>query len=145
MKFDVDESHLQWERKIWGYVSHIFQSDHLGLSLLRVIEGFQCSQHWHNDRDNTFIVLSGKIVVEERQMAWDRSDLSSLVLGPVRRIVLCPGEIHTVPVGNLHRFQVINTGVVVEVYRPTPTKTDAVVMANDIVRLDVGGPINAGS
>ena len=54
-----------WEDKCWGRVMHCFSSDLASVSYLEVEAGYRCSRHWHVDRLNEFIVISGKIVVEQ--------------------------------------------------------------------------------
>jgi len=114
------------EEKCWGSVIHVFASERAATSCLWVKAGFQCSRHYHEDRANQFTVMSGRIKVEE----WPRE-------GGVTTTMLSEGETHTVPSGRVHRFRVLESGQVVEVYYPDNGGT---VRLDDIVRLDEGGP-----
>jgi mannose-6-phosphate isomerase-like protein (cupin superfamily) len=116
---------LHYEQKIWGEVSHFFASDHAAVSHLRVKAGYQCSRHIHLQRANMFSVLSGQLIIEEwRPKLWF--------------FHLVPGESHTVPSGILHRFRVLESGEVIEVYWPD---RGGIVLLDDIQRLDEGGRI----
>jgi mannose-6-phosphate isomerase-like protein (cupin superfamily) len=117
-----------WEPKCWGEVWHLFASDHAAVSHLKLNAGFQCSRHYHEHRVNQFAVLSGKIAVDE----WFGDE--------VRTIELTPGRFHTVYSLVIHRFRVLESGEIVEVYYPD---NDGQVRINDIVRLDEGGPIES--
>ncbi len=122
-----------WTKKVWGSVWHVFASPHAAVSHLRLDAGFRCSRHWHESRVNQFNVLSGKILVE----MW----LCGTGLAPYFTW-LGPGESLTVPAYEVHRFTVLEPGEVVEVYWPA-TEADE-VLADDIVRLDEGGPVEGG-
>lgn len=121
----MDGTAFQYEKKCWGECAHVFASDHAAVSHLLVRMGYRCSRHVHKHRANAFNVLSGEILVEE----W----------GPGLRaetIRLIPGRSHTVPSGVLHRFRVVKSGEVIEVYWPD---NGGVVRLDDIERLDHGG------
>jgi len=113
------------EDKVWGKVTHLFQSDYAAVSYLEVQAGFQCSRHIHYWRANQFSVVSGRIIVEE----W--------VGGLLHSINLNPGESYTVISRIPHRFRVKESGVVIEVY--WPDRPDGKVLLDDIVRFNVGG------
>jgi hypothetical protein len=53
-----------------------------------------------------------------------------------KRTRLNPGDVHDVNAGIVHKFEVIESGIVVEVYWPAVG-----VSFKDIKRLDVGGSI----
>jgi hypothetical protein len=114
------------EQKVWGEVQHVFDSETLGVSILKVEEGTYCSRHRHHERINRFIGITAVIAVVHYE-ADGKTELSRASIGP--------GGIHDVPVGVYHRFEVIKGGHLVEVYYP-PLKS---VRADDIERLDVGG------
>ena len=119
-----------WEEKCWGRVLHCFSNEQASVSYLEVLEGNQCSRHYHKKRANTFIVVSGMIVVEK----WrSHADDAPIVTTP-----LYPMDSTTVPSGQLHRFKVLESGTVIEVYFPDK---GGKVDLDDIERLDVGGPI----
>ena len=115
------------EQKIWGVVQHIFASPHCAVSILETKKGAYCSRHKHLARVNRFVVCTGSIDVVE--YAEDQSEAVRKTLGP--------GEIADVAAGTFHRFEVNESGLVVEVYWPA-SKFDEVQLT-DIHRLDVGG------
>lgn len=94
------------ELKIWGEVTHIFASDHAAVSLLKVSRGFRCSRHRHRHRHNMFAVQTGAILVE----TWE------VLNGDKKVRMVSPGSTFSVPPGVWHRFNVIHSGRVVEVY-----------------------------
>lgn len=119
---------MKSESKAWGFVRHVFDSPHAAVSVLDTKTGAFCSRHTHEQRSNLFFVQSGVIEVVEYDHKGEMETL---------RKRLHPGEVHSVPAGVVHRFEVILGGVVVEVY--APGKEGDIVSINDIQRLDVGG------
>ncbi len=115
-----------WEDKIWGQVWHIFNSDQSAVSHLQVEKGHCCSRHKHLERANMFAVISGVIEIEQ----WN-GDLGTMM---VRKLV--PGDTCIVPSGIIHRFRVIESGQVIEIY--WPDVSGGKVQEDDIVRLDEG-------
>lgn len=120
------------EKKVWGQVSHIFASPHAAVSILDVEAGFCCSTHKHIYRLNMFVVMSGEVAIK-----WKGGE------SPLERkwnsIVLSSGDDFTVQIGIWHRFEVLASGKIVEVY--WPGKEGDVVSLDDIIRADVGGPV----
>ncbi len=119
---------LVWEKKVWGKVLHIFHSEHAAVSYLVVNKGFQCSRHYHNNRVNQFSVISGRIAIEQ----WHEGRI-------VCESILEPGENCAVLDKIEHRFKVLESGQMVEVY--WPSAIHKTVSLDDIVRIDEGGPI----
>jgi len=118
-----------WEEKCWGRVMHCFANEQASVSYLEVVEGNQCSKHYHQERANTFIVVSGIIAVE----TWDGfPDVKPNVK------LLGESDTFTVPSGVVHQFKVFKSGTLIEVYHPD---RGGKVKLDDIVRLTVGGPI----
>ena len=112
----------KWEEKVWGWAWHIHASDQTAVSFLVTEKGFRCSRHSHRDRVNLFAVVAGKIAVQE----WHDGNL--------KEIILSPGQTYKVHNKILHRFRVLKSGMVIEVYW-----VDAKVDLDDIHRLDQGG------
>jgi len=123
-----------WESKIWGLVQHVFLSNQAAISVLQVERGFQCSKHYHNYRVNQFTVISGKLLIQE----FPSVCCDCPVCSGVNELVLGPGQSYKVYPGRVHRFRVLQSGKVVEVY--WGYKEHDVVSIDDIVRLDEGGP-----
>lgn len=118
-----------WETKCWGSVWHCFASEDVAVSHLRLTAGWRCSRHSHRHRTNHFYLLGGRVAVEEWR--WG-PDVDPLVTK------LGPGECLAVDVDVVHRFTVLESGEMVEVYRPA--YNSVAVRMDDIDRLDEGGP-----
>lgn len=110
------------EVKAWGKVRHLFDTPQCAVSVLEVEKGGYSSRHYHEWRINRFLVQSGQIEV----VHYDGSH--------EERFTLKPGDVHDVPAGVVHRFEVVESGIVVEVYWPAVG-----VSIQDIKRLDTGG------
>ena len=120
--------HQVVEDKCWGKVAHLFNADHCAVSYLEVNAYFRSSRHRHDWRANQFSVVTGRIAVEE-------FDEASLTLK--KSTVVDPGQSYTVPSGVVHRFRVLKSGVVIEVY--WPDVPGGAALLDDITRFDVGG------
>ncbi len=118
----------QWEKKIWGKVAHLQISDHCLISYLHVEKGHYCSKHVHHYRTNTFIVMSGVL----RIILYKGFELEE-----ERSSIISPGVIHFVAAGEWHRFDVLESGDVIEVYHPG--YEGATVDLSDIEREYPGG------
>lgn len=119
------------EKKCWGSVAHVFHSLEAATSFLNVDAGWQCSRHYHKHRANQFFVISGRIIVEE----W-----AETLPGKRHVMVLGPGMSCVVQNMNWHRFKVLDSGSMVEVY--WSDRIEFIVRLDDIVRYDVGGKFN---
>ena len=115
------------ELKVWGVAQHIFSSPHCAVSILETKKGAYCSRHKHLSRVNRFVVCTGSIDVVEYDDAQTET----------KRKRLEPGDVLDVAANVFHRFEVNESGLVVEVYWPA-SKFDEVQLT-DIHRLDVGG------
>ena len=116
----------KWEKKCWGEVWHLFVSEHAAVSYLKLNKGFRCSQHHHEERANQFVVISGRIVVEEFSHGTTPTEVR-----------LGSDHSYIVPSGIKHRFRVLESGQVVEIY--WPDVHGGKVRQDDIVRFDEGG------
>lgn len=116
------------EQKVWGTAMHVFNSNFVAISILQTIAGGYCSRHSHKQRINRFIVQSGAIDVVEYDASGENE---------ISRIRMIAGDVHDVETEVVHRFEVVSSGVVVELYFPTcPGGT---ISSDDIDRIDVGG------
>jgi len=132
MTADMHEWEEHWETKCWGRVLHVFESDEVAVSVLRVEKGFRCSRHLHQFRRNQFDVVSGRIEVWE----WtDEDDLRKNPTRPMNMSRLFSGMSIRIGAGRPHMFRVLEDGIVVEVY----TADKGPVKLDDIVRFDEGG------
>lgn len=112
------------EQKAWGTALHIFNNPNVAVSVLTTVAGGYSSKHWHKARVNRFVVLSGAIDVIE----YDPKGRTELHRQPMKS-----GDLFDVQPGVVHRFEVRESGQVIEVYWPAEVRLD------DITRLDTGG------
>lgn len=115
-----------FEKKVWGSVWHLFTSHSAAVSHLKLKAGFCCSRHKHLERANQFSVISGRVAIQQ----WDKFD-------DMTEVILESGNSLTVPSGVIHRFRVLQSGTMVEVY--WPDVACGWVRLDDIERLDEGG------
>ncbi len=115
----------KWEKKDWGRVAHVLISEQCIVSHLEVEAGGYCSTHRHRYRTNLFFVITGKIQVD------------TFGTNPECHIIE-RGESAFVEAGTFHRFEVIESGTVIEVYGPGEG-LDPKVSIDDIDRLNQGG------
>ena len=121
------------EAKIWGTAKHVFSDPNAAVSILETVIGGYCSRHSHAQRVNRFIVHSGSIDVVEYTEDGEQETARTWVR---------PGEVYDVDAGVVHRFEVIQPGLVIEVY--FPAKPGCKVSHDDIQRLDIGGRCISG-
>lgn len=113
------------ETKIWGSVKHLFDGP-VAMSSLQVEAGSFCSLHRHLHRWNHFFVISGEITI-----VLYNGDMTVS-----RRVVLKAHQSYTVKPGMLHKFEVGESGRVVEVYW---TEDGHSASIDDIERIKEGG------
>lgn len=119
------------ETKVWGTATHVFASPQAAVSILDTLKGGYCSRHFHSQRVNRFVVHTGVINVVE----YDPGGTVE-----VSRTKLQSGDMHDVEAGVVHRFEVVEPGLVVEIYYPSRPQDR--VSQDDIIRLDLGGIAN---
>ena len=124
-----------WEEKCWGRVQHIFASDYTAVSHLEIVKGFRCSMHRHFERTNLFAVIEGRVQIIVRGYSRQPSDEQIIELGP--------GDVTTVLAWVWHRFVVLESGRMVEVYERS--RPGSVCRLDDIQREDEGGPIETSA
>lgn len=116
------------ESKAWGSTMHVFSEPTAAVSILETEQGGYCSRHLHVQRVNRFAVHSGVIqVVEYTEDGMEE----------VSRVTMRSGDVLDVAAGTVHRFEVLEPGIVVEVY--FPVAPGCKVSHGDILRLDTGG------
>jgi mannose-6-phosphate isomerase len=99
--------------KVWGYEHWLVNRDYCG-KMLHLDRGKQCSLHYHERKDETIFVMSGRV----------RLELGDAVM------VLCAGDSQHVGAGTKHRFAGLDHSVILEI----STHDD-----NDTVRLEPSG------
>ena len=114
------------DEKWWGKARHAFDSPHCAVSILYTELGGYCSRHFHKHRVNRFLVISGSLDVVTYSGNLEET-----------RERLGPGDVMDIESNIVHRFEVIEPGIVLEVYWPSSPGVS--VRLDDIERLDIGG------
>jgi mannose-6-phosphate isomerase-like protein (cupin superfamily) len=108
--------------KVWGTTSLIHASRYVQAHLLEIRAGGFCSEHRHERKTNTFIVLRGRLEVRtwpDMTNAFDATELEA-------------GQSMAVPVGVYHQFRAIDDTLCIEFY-------EAAEIEEDIHRRTQGG------
>ena len=107
-------------RKAWGYENVLVSESEYTLKELHIYAKKKCSLHYHEKKKETFVVQSGLVRLEQRDV---RSQ-------PIDEL-LKPGEQRTIMPKTPHRFSSIYGAVMLEV---STRHEDA-----DVVRLEPSG------
>lgn len=83
--------------KVWGEEHWIVNREYCGKKLI-LKRGFRCSMHQHQNKDEVFYVISGKVFLE---------------LGNQERVMV-PGDHQHVPQGVPHRFWGVEDAEIIE-------------------------------
>jgi quercetin dioxygenase-like cupin family protein len=83
--------------KVWGSEEWIVNRDYCGKKLT-LNKGFRCSMHYHKNKDETFYILSGKVLLE---------------IGMQKNIML-PGDSMLIKPGQKHRFTGLENSEIME-------------------------------
>lgn len=83
--------------KVWGEERWIVNRDYCG-KLLVLKKGFRCSMHHHKNKDETFYVNKGKVLLELDGM----------------KIVMNPGDAQLVKPNQPHRFTGLEDSEIIE-------------------------------
>ena len=104
--------------KPWGYEVWWARTDRYVGKILHINKGASLSLQYHNVKDETILVQSGRMLVETKGKAET---------GELRRIEMKPGDVFHVTPGTLHRMTGIEDCDLVEVSTPE---------LDDVVRLE---------
>lgn len=97
--------------KVWGAETLIANRGFCG-KRMTLFRGFRCSAHFHPVKDESFLVLSGRMLAEvgaPGMAALDKYDIDRM-----RRVEMHPGDSLDVPPMTLHRFTGLEDTVFVE-------------------------------
>jgi len=125
----MNQNTNNWIKKVWGQTRLVIESPRFQRHELQTEAGGYCSWHYHDDRENLFVVESGMIAVLQL-FGWKYT-----------RRVLGVGESMFVPAKVVHQFQVIESGRVVEEYWPAEHR--GTISLGDIERLTIGGMLDS--
>jgi mannose-6-phosphate isomerase-like protein (cupin superfamily) len=84
-------------KKEWGHEEWITNRDYCGKKLV-LNKGFRCSMHFHKNKDETFYILTGKVLME---------------IGMQKNIML-PGHSILIKPGQKHRFTGLENSEIME-------------------------------
>lgn len=95
-------------QKTWGYEKIIVNNEKYCMKELHLNKNFQCSLHYHQDKDETFYVQSGHVFLEVE------SFIPGVGLQGTTRH-LKAGDIFRLRPGTWHRFTGIENSLIIEV------------------------------
>lgn len=73
--------------KCWGKNIEIFKNDSVSANLLHLVKGGVCSWHFHKHKNNTFYVVSGKVLIKtEYNETILEPEQSILINAPVKHL-----------------------------------------------------------
>jgi D-lyxose ketol-isomerase len=82
--------------KVWGYEEWIVNDVYCG-KILNLKKGYKCSDHFHKIKDETFLVIEGKVLLHVQHANPDREYVAyeKMVLTPYDSYRIHPGAIHS--------------------------------------------------
>ena len=113
MSFEPKKVEKPWGHEIWWARTERYVG-----KLLHVKAGESLSLQYHNVKDETILIHSGRLLFETKP-AGDA--------GPLRRIEMSPGEVFHIAPGTIHRMTGLTDCDLVEVSTPE---------LDDVVRLE---------
>lgn len=93
---------VYYDEKVWGHEEWIVNNDKYCGKKLVLNQGFRCSMHKHNIKDETFYILSGKVLMEYEYN------------GESGQRVMTAGDIIHIKIGMWHRFSGIVKSEIME-------------------------------
>lgn len=109
--------------KVWGETATLMVTPMIEIHRIKVKPNAQCSLHEHKFKNNTFIVLTGRLLIDVHKNDYDLVDTTELL----------EGNMFTASPGEYHRFRTESEGAeAFEVYHLGP------LTQSDIVRKDAG-------
>jgi mannose-6-phosphate isomerase-like protein (cupin superfamily) len=90
--------------KVWGETTELFNNNGSSTHYLEVKAGGYCSEHKHEQKDNVFYVIEGRLEIA----SWVGDEKHIRVLGR--------GDGYRIPVGVWHMFRALTDVKCVEVY-----------------------------
>lgn len=85
--------------KVWGYEKWLENNDKYCSKILSLNKGYQCSLHYHKNKDEMFLVTKGRMRLE---------------LGD-ETMTLGEGDFVRIPPGTKHRFAGLDDTLIVEI------------------------------
>tara|TARA_R110000824_G_scaffold120382_4_gene275652 strand:- start:5391 stop:5798 length:408 start_codon:yes stop_codon:yes gene_type:complete len=121
--------------KAWGQTDRVVLTDSIQVEQITVQPGGYCSIHYHNYKDNFFMVLSGILTV---RWGWRENAIVTAQVPPQIEQLSALSSGLQIPAGVLHQFENLSDKPVraVELYRTKPGYT---LKPDDIIRFNRGG------
>ena len=85
--------------KCWGRNTEVFKNNSVSINYLELIKGGVCSWHFHRHKNNTFHLISGKVLIKTEH----------------NETVLEPGNSILVVAPLKHQFEVLEDSKMIEV------------------------------
>ena len=111
----INHPPMKYVQKGWGYELWIQNSELYCGKLLHFVKGKMCSLHYHKEKDETFYVQSGKLLVfyiddwennpQVTEKKWE---------DVVESVILEPGDNFYVPPGRAHQIIALETSELFE-------------------------------
>ncbi len=93
----MTDKNIEIHSKVWGEEQWIANKDYCG-KLLKLSKGWRCSIHYHKNKEETFYILKGKVLMEVGDREW----------------VMNPGEKIDIKSGDKHRFTGLQNSEIME-------------------------------
>lgn len=109
--------------KVWGETVTLMITPFIEIHRIKILPNAMCSLHEHKYKNNTFICLSGKLMIDVHKNNYDLVDTTTLY----------KDNVFTAPPGEFHKFRTGSEGAeALEIYHLDALNKD------DINRKDVG-------
>lgn len=112
--------------KPWGTSTPLYLTSEMEVVKISILKTGHCSRHRHLNKDNTFIVLRGELLVIEEPGS----------LAAVQHPLDPCSKPLTIPRGVLHKFWALTDVEAIEIYRAAEGTT---IDPDDIIRYSEGG------
>lgn len=113
---------VNYVEKVWGHEEWIVNNSKYCGKKLVLKQGYSCSMHKHLIKDETFYILSGKILLETEYEGIKESKL------------MTPGDVKHIKIGMWHRFIGVQDAEIIEF--------STFHMEEDSIRRELSGPVN---
>lgn len=120
MKLNGDHPKIQWVPKGWGGEEIIVNKPEYCGKKLTFMKGKQCSLHYHENKDETFFVLSGKVQMLYHEdgpflmKAKNEGRSEKTILNMCEKVILESGDTFYVPQNRAHRVIALEETKVIE-------------------------------
>lgn len=95
-------------RKKWGMERWLHNGSDYCVKILELQPGFQSSLHWHKKKNETFVVVAGRVKLEV-MIGFQTPD----IVPHIKTIYLKPYQHHTLHAGTPHRFTALEGPAVI--------------------------------